>query len=102
MGAQPSKTAADAASEKALLERLRKFQVADDGVVNAAGSSDENEKRGSVKLVREPEGLPVQQTQSWQSHFLADPKNRYAPPPTVSSFTSRTSPEEIERERKGG
>ncbi|WYZ39072.1 hypothetical protein EsH8_III_000986 [Colletotrichum jinshuiense] len=78
MGSQPSKTAADAASEKALLERLRKFQVADDGVVNAAVSSDENEKRGSVKLVREPEGLPVQQTQSWQSHFLADPKNRLA------------------------
>ncbi|OLN85764.1 Bleomycin hydrolase [Colletotrichum chlorophyti] len=80
MGSQPSKTAIEASNEKALLERLRRFQVADDDLVNVGRSSlssSEDEKRG-VKLLREPEGLPVHQTQSWQSRFLADPKNKLA------------------------
>lgn len=86
MGAQQSKTAVDASNEKALLERLRRIQVADDNFVNVDGSSPsssssasgaDNEK-SDVRLTREPEGLPVQQTQSWQSRFLSDPKNKYS------------------------
>ncbi|GKT51241.1 bleomycin hydrolase [Colletotrichum spaethianum] len=77
MGSQPSKTAVDASNEKALLERLRRFQVTDDDFVDVGESSSENEKR-DVRLTREPEGLPVHQTQSWQSRFLADPKNKLA------------------------
>ncbi|KZL84293.1 bleomycin hydrolase [Colletotrichum incanum] len=77
MGSQPSKTAVDTSSEKALLERLRRFQVTDDDFVDVGNSSSENEKH-DVRLAREPEGLPVHQTQSWQSRFLADPKNKLA------------------------
>ncbi|KAK1596937.1 peptidase C1-like family protein [Colletotrichum navitas] len=84
MGSQPSKPAADAANEKALIERLRRFQMAaegDDGAssVDAGGDpgSESNEK-GDVRLTREPEGLPVHLTQSWQSRFLQDPKNKLA------------------------
>ncbi|KAK6224813.1 peptidase C1-like family protein [Colletotrichum tabaci] len=86
MGSQQSKAAVDASNEKALLERLRRIQVADDNFVNVDGSSSsssssasgaDNEK-SDVRLTREPEGLPVQQTQSWQSRFLSDPKNKLA------------------------
>ncbi|TEA15784.1 Bleomycin hydrolase [Colletotrichum sidae] len=78
MGSQPSKTApVDSPNEKALLERLRSFQVTDDESVNTGTSSGENEK-GQVTLSREPEGLSVHLTQSWQSRFLADPKNKLA------------------------
>ncbi|KAL0937807.1 peptidase C1-like family protein [Colletotrichum truncatum] len=76
MGAQTSRTAADISSEKELLERLRRFQVTDEEFVNVGGSG-EDEKSG-LKLLREPEGLPVHQTQSWQSRFLSDPKNKLA------------------------
>ncbi|KAJ0296916.1 hypothetical protein COL516b_011130 [Colletotrichum fioriniae] len=77
MGSQASKPAVDASNEKALLDRLRRFQVTDDDFVNVGSSSSDDEKR-DIRLVREPEGLPVQQTQSWQSRFLADPKNKLA------------------------
>ncbi|KAL2884062.1 bleomycin hydrolase [Colletotrichum sp. CLE4] len=77
MGSQTSKPTVDVSNEKALLERLRRFQVTDDDFVNVAASGSDDEKR-DIRLVREPEGLPVQQTQSWQSRFLADPKNKLA------------------------
>lgn len=77
MGSQPSKTAVDATSEKALLERLRRFQVNDGEFASSTGEAAgaENEKT-AVTLLREPEGLPVHLTQSWQSRFLSDPKNK--------------------------
>ncbi|KAK2007567.1 peptidase C1-like family protein [Colletotrichum eremochloae] len=85
MGSQPSKPAADAANEKALIERLRRFQVAADGDDGASSAdagdnpdNNENNEKGDVRLAREPEGLPVHQTQSWQSRFLQDPKNKLA------------------------
>uniref|UniRef100_L2G3T5 Cysteine proteinase 1, mitochondrial n=1 Tax=Colletotrichum fructicola (strain Nara gc5) TaxID=1213859 RepID=L2G3T5_COLFN len=77
MGSQPSKTAAvDPSSEKELLERLRRFQVTENELVNVEnGGGDE---KNGMKLLREPEGLPVHLTQSWQSRFLSDPKNKLA------------------------
>ncbi|KAI8154228.1 Bleomycin hydrolase [Colletotrichum sp. SAR 10_70] len=77
MGSQPSKTAAvDSSSEKELLERLRRFQVTENELVNVEnGGGDE---KNGMKLLREPEGLPVHLTQSWQSRFLSDPKNKLA------------------------
>ncbi|KAF0330474.1 peptidase C1-like family protein [Colletotrichum asianum] len=77
MGSQPSKTAAvDPSSEKELLERLRRFQVNENELANVEnGGGDE---KNGMKLLREPEGLPVHLTQSWQSCFLSDPKNKLA------------------------
>lgn len=75
MGSQPSKTAAaDPAGEKALLERLHRAHV-NDGESSSTESASSNEK-SDVKLLREPEGLPVHLTKSWQSRFLSDPKNK--------------------------
>lgn len=70
MGAQPSKP--EAASDKELLQRLGELQVRNEDEHHDSGS----EKRGII-VHREPEGLPVQVLQSWQSSFLKDPKNRY-------------------------
>lgn len=75
MGSQPSKTTAvDPSSEKELLDRLRRFQVTENELANVEnGGGDE---KNGMKLLREPEGLPVHLTQSWQSRFLSDPKNK--------------------------
>lgn len=81
-----------AAHEKAVLERLRTFQIneADDGV---GGDNDDgfvyvldSEKSGGEggishcrnRLVRSPEPLPVELMGAWQSKVLEDPKNRLA------------------------
>ena len=91
MGSYPSKVSLEAAAhEKAVLERLRTFQIneADDGVGNdnddgfvyvlageKAGcrSSDDG---GIRRLFRCPEALPVELMGAWQSKVLEDPKNR--------------------------
>lgn len=91
MGSYPSKVSPEtAAHEKAVLERLRTFQIneADDGVGNDNDDGfvyvlgDEKTGRHSYgeggirKLVRSPEALPVELMGSWQSKVLEDPKNR--------------------------
>ncbi|KAK8877286.1 Bleomycin hydrolase [Apiospora arundinis] len=93
MGSYPSKVSPEtAAHEKAVLERLRTFQIneADDGVGNDNDDGfvyvlgDEKTGRHSYgeggirKLVRSPEALPVELMGSWQSKVLEDPKNRLA------------------------
>ncbi|KAK8102766.1 peptidase C1-like family protein [Apiospora sp. TS-2023a] len=110
MGSYPSKVSPEAAAhEKAVLERLRTFQIieADDGV----GSDNDdgfvyvldNEKSGGEggisssnrkKLVRSPEALPVELMGSWQSKVLEDPKNRLA-----LSALSRANPKVVLAQR---
>ncbi|KAK8024138.1 bleomycin hydrolase [Apiospora rasikravindrae] len=92
MGSYPSKVSPETvAHEKAVLERLRTFQIneADNGV---GGDNDDgfvyvldtNEKAGShgggvrKELARSPEALPVELMGAWQSKVLEDPKNRLA------------------------
>lgn len=76
MGSYQSKITPEAAlHEKAVLERLRSFEIKDED------SEDEfvhvgSEKRGDVRLVRNAEGLSIGQLDSWQSRVLHDPKNR--------------------------
>ncbi|KAK8073756.1 bleomycin hydrolase [Apiospora phragmitis] len=107
MGSYPSKVSSEtAAHEKAILERLRTFQIneADDGV---GGDNDDgfvyvldsNEKTGEggirQSLVnRSPEALPVELMGAWQSKVLEDPKNRLA-----LSALSGANPKEVLAQR---
>ncbi|KAK0390830.1 hypothetical protein NLU13_0333 [Sarocladium strictum] len=73
MGGQPSKPSAMSLHEKAVVDRLREVQLDDDFVEVEAS----NEK-GSVRLHRQAEGLPLAVVESWQRTILNDPKNRLA------------------------
>lgn len=73
MGAQPSKP--EAASEKVLAGRVERILLAE----------EENDTRQNEKVEhnrdhakREPEGLSIQQMESWQGALLKDPTNKYS------------------------
>lgn len=57
--------------EKAAVDGLAKLRI---------DENDMERVEKDARLVREPEGLPVQLTESWQSSLLSDPKNKYDPP----------------------
>lgn len=62
-------------SEKVIHKPDLKRQVMEDDYVDLGNEGEKAYRNG--RLVREPEGLPFQLTQSWQSSFLGNPKNRY-------------------------
>lgn len=77
MGSYQSKVSSETAlHEKAVLERLRSYHinedVTEDDFVHVGGEKAVRDGR----LVRSPEGLPVELLSSWQSKVLKDPKNR--------------------------
>lgn len=57
--------------EKAVVDRLREVQLDDDFV-----EVETSNEKGSVRLHRQAEGLPLAVVESWQRTILNDPKNR--------------------------
>jgi hypothetical protein len=75
MGNQQSKAIEPPSKEKDLHVRVRALRI------NGADDSNNlvTKRKPSEKDARplwEPQGLPVQLTESWQSVLLGDPKNR--------------------------
>ncbi|KAM0812989.1 putative Peptidase C1-like family protein [Seiridium cardinale] len=78
MGSYQSKVTPESAlHEKAVLERLRSFEMSDEAAEEDFVHVDD-EKSSDARLSRQAEGLPVQLLSSWQSRALRDPKNRLA------------------------
>lgn len=96
MGSYQSKVSPETAwHEKAVLERLRSSHIDDDMTEDDFIHVGGGEKAGrDGRLVRSPEGLPVELLSSWQSKVLKDPKNRCgllsSPPAPVSGRSGMT------------
>lgn len=79
MGSYPSKVSPETVlHEKAVLERLRSYHMSDDVPEDDFVHVGDEKASRDGRLLRSPEGLPVELMSSWQNKVLEDPKNRLA------------------------
>ncbi|KAI0124699.1 peptidase C1-like family protein [Xylariales sp. AK1849] len=95
MGSYQSKVSPETAlHEKAVLERLRSFQMSDSAPEDDFVHVDDEKRPHEARLSRQAEGLPVQLMGAWQTRLLEDPKNRLA-----LSALSAANPKEVLTQR---